>query len=340
MTLNLASLADDAPSGDDLEYDKVFTDLLLAARPDEERQVGSVVVAGQDPDPKRIMDRAQAVLDQSHDLRAAVLYGYGATRVQGFAGLAEAVGYIRGCLERFWDTCHPQLDAEDDNDPTMRVNAVLGLVQAATVLRAVRQAPLTHSQAFGRLSLNDMMIADGEIPVPAGMDNPPDAARINAAFQDTPADRLVVTLGVLRHMLDDLDAIDAVFDARTPGRGPDLSPLQKMLRRAAGRLADVVGEPEPETEAAAVETDPEHGGAPAGAQPARSAAGEIRSSRDVEHAIDRIIAYYRDHEPSSPVPMILARARRLVGADFMTIVADMAPGGRDSVKMISGIDDA
>jgi type VI secretion system protein ImpA len=37
--------------------------------------------------------------------------------------------------------------------------------------------------------------------------------------------------------------------------------------------------------------------------------------------------------------MILARAKRLVGADFMTIVADMAPGGKDTVKMISGTED-
>ena len=87
-------------------------------------------------------------------------------------------------------------------------------------------------------------------------------------------------------------------------------------------------------------TDPGDAGLPGEAPPARSAAGEIRSSRDVEHAIDRIIKYYRNHEPSSPVPMILARARRLVGADFMTIVADIAPGGQDTVKMISGIEDA
>lgn len=338
MPLDLVSFGEDAPSGKDLDGDMVFTEMELAARPEDERQVGSTVVAGQEPDPKRLMERADAVLAQSHDLRAAVFYAYAATRVDGFTGLSEAIAYIRGCLEQFWDTCHPQLDAEDDNDPTMRVNAVLGLVGPTTVLRAVRNAPLTQSKAFGRLTLNDVMIADGDVSAPAGMDTPPDAARVNAAFQDTADDWLSATLGVVRRTLSDLEAVDAVFDVRTPGRGPDLSPLLQLLRRAAGRLADVVGEPEPEE--AAVMTDAEDGGTPAEAQSTRGAPGEIRSSRDVEHAIDRIIKYYRDHEPSSPVPMILARARRLVGADFMTIVADIAPGGQDSVKMISGIEDA
>lgn len=336
MPLSLVSHGDDAPSGEDLEYEKVFTDLLLAARPEEERQMGDTVVAGQEPDPKRIVERAEAVLEQSHDLRAAVLYACGATRVEGFGGLADATMFMRGCLEQFWDTCHPQLDAEDDNDPTMRVNAVLGLAETGTVLRAVRHAPLTHSQAFGRLSLNDLAIAEGELPAPPDMENPPDTARINAAFQDTPDDQLSATLAQVRAALSDVEAIDAVFDTQIPGQGPDLSPLLKLLRRAAARLAEVVGEPEPEED----EVPQTEDGAPADARPAaRSAPGEIRSSRDVEQAIDRIITYYREHEPSSPVPMILARAKRLVGADFMTIVADMAPGGQDSVKMISGIED-
>ena len=47
--------------------------------------------------------------------------------------------------------------------------------------------------------------------------------------------------------------------------------------------------------------------------------------------------YFKRHEPSSPVPIILERAKRLVGADFMTIMKDMAPGGLDSVMMIGGI---
>lgn len=335
MPLSLVSHGDDAPSGEDLEYEKVFTDLLLVARPEEERQVGDSVLPAQEPDAKRIIECAEAVLNQSHDLRAAVLYGYAAARVEGFAGFAEATGFIRGCLEQYWDTCHPQLDADDDDDPTMRVNTLLGLMESATVMRAVRHAPLTHSQAFGRLSLHDIAIAEGEIAAPEDMENPPDPARISAAFQDTPDEMLAATLAATRAASEDVDAINAVFDDKIPGQGPDMSPLQKILRRAVSKLAEVVGEPEAEDDAVEEGED----GAPASAKAARAAPGTITSSRDVEQAIDRIISYYREYEPSSPVPMILARAKRLVGADFMTIVADMAPGGQDSVKMISGIAD-
>jgi len=59
----------------------------------------------------------------------------------------------------------------------------------------------------------------------------------------------------------------------------------------------------------------------------------------VRKALDRIIEYYAKHEPSSPLPILLHRARRLVGADFMTIIQDIAPGGLDNVRLIGGIED-
>ncbi len=67
--------------------------------------------------------------------------------------------------------------------------------------------------------------------------------------------------------------------------------------------------------------------------------GSIETAQDARAALDKVMAYFRKYEPSSPVPIILERAKRLVGADFMTIMKDMAPGGLDSVKMIGGLGD-
>jgi type VI secretion system protein ImpA len=47
--------------------------------------------------------------------------------------------------------------------------------------------------------------------------------------------------------------------------------------------------------------------------------------------------YYARHEPSSPLPILLKRAKRLVGADFMEIINDLAPSGVDNVKLIGGV---
>ena len=328
----LKSFGDDAPSGENLEYEKVFADMLLAAQPGEERQIGDSVIAAEDPNDNEIIETALAVLGQSHDLRAAMLLAGAELRTNGFAGLAKVTGYMRGCLEQYWDSCHPQLDAEDDNDPTMRVNTMLAMSDSDGLMRAVRHAPLTLSQAFGRVSLRDIAIAEGEIAPPADAENIRDAAAIAAAFKDTNTEVLDGIYQGAQQAFDDVKAIDAVFNDKIPGLGPDLGPIMKLLQKAVKRLADETG-----NDAEAPDTPAEEGAAAPVAKAAPS--GAITSPRDVEVALDKIMAYYAAYEPSSPLPIILKRARRLVGADFMTIMRDVAPDGLSNVQLVGGITD-
>lgn len=337
--MNLSALlnshGDDAPSGENLEYDPAFISLELAAQPGEERQVGDSIIAAEEPDHAEVITNAQEVLERSHDLRAAVFLAYSLLRTQGFPGFASATAYIRGCLEQWWDTCHPELDADDDNDPTMRVNAVRSLLDPDTVLRGVRLAPLTDSKSFGRVSLRDFAIAEGEIAPAEGAENVLDSNAISAAFQDTDPEKLKELRTAAEAAYADIKAIGVVFDEQIPGLGPDMAPLEKLLKQVVSRFAAAgVGEA---SAAEAEETDtavsaPQQTGSAVGG-------GMINSQQDVRNTIDRLIAYYARAEPSSPVPVLLQRAKRLVGADFVTIVKDMAMDGYNNVRTIGGLPD-
>lgn len=334
MSISAKHHGDDAPSGKDLEYEKVFTDLMLAAQPEEERQAGNEIIAAQEPEPKSIVKCATAVLDQSNDLRAAILYGYARLRIDGLPGLAGATAFLRICLEEYWDTCHPQLDADDDNDPTMRVNSVLALVDRSTILRALRNAPLTASPAFGGYSLRDMAIADGEVSAPADMASPPNEQSVSAAFQDTPRQALDETAAAARAILADVHAINSVFDDRLPGQGPNLGDFVATLKKINAVLAPHITVLSSEADEAP--QTPAAGATPGAASVRAAPPGAISSQADVRDALDKMIAYYAKYEPSSPLPLLLERARRLVGADFMTIMGDIAPLGLDSVRLIGG----
>jgi len=325
------------PSGPNLEYEAVFTSLMLAAQPSEERQMGSQTIAAEEPDWRAVAAKAEAVLKISHDLRAGLAMAMARLRIDGFEGLAPVTGYLRGCLEQYWETCHPQLDADDDNDPTMRINAVLGLVDPAGLLRAIRMAPLTESPAFGRLTLRDIAVADGELEQPADMARKPDQALVGAAFKDTKKDLLRARLEALRKISDDLGAIDRVFDDRTPGQGPDLAPLIRLARKAQTRVAAALGETEPAPDAApGAEGGGADVGAPAGLAPT---GGPITSPAQVRSVLQDLIRYYETYEPSSPLPMLLHRAHRLVGADFLTILKDLAPDSVDDLRKLGGLKD-
>ena len=335
----LAAREGDDPSGENLEYDFDFMQLQIAAEPGQERQAGAEILAAEDPDFKDVEARALAILERSHDLRAAVILAAAVLHTKGLKGFAEAVAYVKGCLTLHWDTCHPQLDADDDNDPTMRINAVVGLAGDATVLSGLRRTALTGSRSFGRLTLRDVQMASGELPPPEDQEPPYDRATVAAAFTDTGEEAGAATLAAVKAAQADIKAIEAVFSDRTPGYGPDLDELKKMLAQIARYVGEHVSgvEPEPEEDTEA----PVSGGGSVATAPRRGGGGgmpgSVETAQDARAALDKVMEYFRRYEPSSPVPIILERAKRLVGADFMTIMKDMAPAGLDSVMMIGGI---
>jgi len=345
LTSLLQNHGDDAPSGENLEYDPAFIALEIAAQPGEERQVGDSIIVAEEPDFAEVISLSEDVMQRSHDLRAGVFVAYALLQTKGFPGLAEATGYLRGCLEQWWETCHPELDADDDDDPTMRINAVRGLADANTILRGVRLAPMTESRAFGRISLRDFQIAEGEIPAPAGMDNIPEMGQISAAFKDTGDEKLTELRTAAEAIFADIKAINAVFDDKTPAMGPDLGPLEKLLKQVLSRFSasGVGGAVAATADDAQDDSGPSggHAAAPSGGSGPvmASVAGAINGQQDVRNTLDRLLAWYEKSEPSSPVPILLARAKRLVGADFYTIIKDIAPDGRENVKTVGGLKD-
>ena len=120
---------------------------------------------------------------------------------------------------------------------------------------------------------------------------------------------------------------------------PDLTRLSHMLGDIERLLGSQLALRD---DAAPAETAAEAGGAEAGPGniPAAGAAvstdGQIRSREDAVRALERVMAYFQNHEPSSPVPLLLERAKRLVHMDFMGILQDMAPDALQQVHTISG----
>jgi len=75
-------------------------------------------------------------------------------------------------------------------------------------------------------------------------------------------------------------------------------------------------------------------GAPA---PARLT-GEIRSREDVILALDKICQYYDRYEPSSPLPLLLKRAKRLANKTFLEIVKDLTPDALAQIQALGGVE--
>jgi type VI secretion system protein ImpA len=119
------------------------------------------------------------------------------------------------------------------------------------------------------------------------------------------------------------------------GRIPDMGGLRGILAAIRGRLESHltkrgVAPSAAEGEAGAVKPVTESG-------KEKPVSGEIRSAEDVVSALEKICQYYERHEPSSPVPLLLRRAQRLVSKSFLEIIRDLSPEAKKQIENIGGV---
>lgn len=334
----LEPIADDAPCGDNLEYDPAFSDLERAARGKPEQRVGDVALKPAEP-PRwpEVFDAAESLLERSRDLRIAVYLSHAALNTQGLTGFAAGMKLIHGLLQTFWDSVHPELDAEDNDDPTLRVNSLAALNDREGVVASLVQAPLVNSRAAGRYSLRHIRLASGEIS-PAAGEEVPDGALVEAAFMDCDLDELSATAAAAKESLAALDLLDAFLREHVGAeRSLELGLLSAELRTITSLLQGRLGRRGVDTAQGADgagTADP----APPGGEPAGAAVGEIRTREDAVRMLERLSEYFQKNEPSSPVPLLLQRAKRLVAKDFMEILRDLTPDGVSQAELIGGLD--
>lgn len=326
----LQPLHPETPCGPDLEYSPAFLDAARALEGSPEVQYGSLLVAAVEPDWKRIKSAALELLAQSRDLRLAVWLTRALLVLHGIPGMADGLAFIEGLLARHWDGVHPQLDAADDYDPTARINVLLALDDKSGFLRDLAAAPLVDSPSHGRVCLRDIESADGDSRS-GDMPFERSPAAIDAAFADAAFEDLARVRDALASALSSLERIDArLTECIGHRRSVALTALAQTLGRASQAVrAQLARHPAflsgmtPDTPAPAVAY-------PARGEPERL--GGIAGREDVLSALDQLCAYYLRVEPSSPVPVLLERARTLVGVRFVDAVSALAPAGVEQAR--------
>jgi type VI secretion system protein ImpA len=324
------------PSGKNLEYDAEYGQMTRLAQGKPEQQVGTNVIPAEEPNWREVKGKAVQLLGRSKDLRLGVFLTRALLRTDGFVGLGDGLELLRGLLERYWDTVYPQLDPDDGNDPTFRVNTLAGLCHADGMLKGLREVPLASSRAHGRVSLRDVLIATGKLPpAPAGSPASPDGASIDAIFSNADLDALRATADAVGKSVEHVQAIESILMEKVGSKqAADFGELSGVLKGAHKVLAERLSRRGVAVATTGGEPMAEPGASAPAAVPA--VPGEIASRDDAMRMIDKVCDYFVRHEPSSPVPMLLRRAKRLVSKNFMDIVRDLAPDGVPQVEKIRG----
>ena len=325
----LTPVSDAAPSGSNLEYDPAFLALEDAARGKAEQQFGDTLIAAQEPDWRAMNEQATLLFGRTHDLRVAVHWLRAGTRLRGFEGFARGIALVHGLLDRYWDTVHPQLDATDNDDPTMRLSALAPLAGSDAVVVDLRAAPL--GSARGSITARQVELAFGKADPSAAETAPSEAGALQgvvAAAQDTPG---LIDALIAAH--EHVCAIDGILGAKIgAAQAPDLKAL-RTLTQCLAQLARAARGDSAATSDASAGAAP---GVPASASP--GVPGTIASRDDALKALDRVCEWIERHEPTNPAPLLIRRAKRLMTKNFLDIIRDLAPEGLSQVERIAGID--
>jgi type VI secretion system protein ImpA len=250
------------------------------------------------------------------------------TRLHGLAGFVDGLDLLKGLLERFWDQVHPALDASDNNDPTMRLNALAALADARAVFADLRAAALAPVR--GSLTVRDVELGLDPAQAAAG-ETVPTEAGLQQALQELLARHppLARHSAQAQRLAKDLNAW---LEQRVGmARAPALGPLIGLLAALDGAVARAAG--------------PARAAVPAEAAPAAIAPATadglggleaIHSRGDAARVLDRVCEWIEQNEPSNPAPLLIRRAQRLMDKSFVEIVRDLAPDGLNQVELIAG----
>ncbi len=332
----LQELAADAPCGPNLEYDPAFLALEQSVLGKPEVQYGDTITPAVPPEWKLVKQQAGEVLARSRDLRAAMPLLRALLALHGLPGFADGVRLLERLVAERWDSVHPQLDPDDDNDPTLRINSLATLADSATVLRELKESSFIVLPGLGPLSLRLLDQASGELPTPAGQ-SALALSSIEAALRDVAPEVMAAAVQAASQAHDSVVNIEVALVRQVgSSQALNLDALTRQLRRMRDLLAAHAAAPEA-SEAEADAPPAAEAGTPAGARAAPAAiSGEINGRADVVRMLDKILAYYARSEPSSPVPMLLERAKRLAPKNFFEIMEELAPESMGQLNVIRG----
>lgn len=329
----LAEAAEDPPCGPNLEYDASFLALEQQAQGKPEQQFGDTVIAAEEPQWGQVRDSASELLARSKDLRLAVYLARALVSLDGLSGLASGLRLVHQLLDRYWDCVHPQLDPDDDNDPTMRLNALAPLVDSETMLRELRRVPFIRSRSLGQVLVRDVEVAMGRLPAPS--DGPAVSLEQVESMARSMAAENPAALEVVREAAQTLRAVHGMLVEKVGGdRAPDVRPLANVLTPLVNVCNAALAASAPAQTAV---TQEEGGAVPSAAGPA--VPGEIRTRDDAIRLLDRVCDFLERQEPSNPAPLLIRRAKRLMTMSFVDIINDMAPESLSQVRNIAGIRD-
>lgn len=310
-------VAADNVAGPDLSYDPRRQEIEGAFEAARQAEAGE----GTAPDWPAVSRSIIELSGLSKDAWLAAYLARAGAWGQDLPQVALGCAYLAGMFETWWDAVHPSLA---DYGFQGRKGACESFVGFAEFLRPLRHVALVSHHRFGQFNGEQIeQFAKDEAAENIGL--------FRAAIADTEPADISRSIELLQEIRNSISRVDAVMTAKAEGdTGTNFAATYETIdsvRNALMTLTGVADEATDSESPAAAAADSAANGTPAASLAIDSRAAVIR-------AMESIISYYSRHEPGSPIPLVLARAKGWVDMDFLSILNDINPGAAGEAKRV------
>jgi type VI secretion system protein ImpA len=333
------------PAGENLEYDPLYLEMdsLAVSVPDSE--IGDSKIEGHGPDWKKLRENCLTLWGKTRDLRVASYLVIAETAIGGFKDCGEALKLVLFLIRDMWETLYPKLDSGDDNDPTERLNILAMLapepgafndpIMFISKVRALRLVPaLPYTLRDYLISINELEVVDGQSI---------DPKLLIAELMNIPLADIEGQAALVQEIRETLKAICAEAGGKmSDGYSLDMASFTREIDRLCKFYATHLESYSGSGGAAADGESAAEEGAVEGQGILHSQSINLSSYKPVSRAdalllLRKSSEYFQQHEPNSPIPLLINRALRFSEMNFIELIEDIVPDALSRGKEIMGI---
>lgn len=356
----LSPVSAESVSGENCEYDELYLALDELALGTEESEMGDSVIEGKDPDYRTLYKNTLSLWSKTRDLRVASFFTLSSLCLFGLDGLKDGLRLIEYLVKEQFDTFYPQLDPDDDNDPTERINILAMLSptdgafsDAYHVLAHIRELKLVPELDY---TLKDYLVLTGYLESKEDKD----LSSLLAQIATVPVSSVASQLEKVEQILVINQNLCSIFNEKVGDRGyltmdsmdHELNYLKNLyssvIKNSNQTLADTK-----ESSDEAVSTEANHepennlGNTKTVALKAQDPllapqtfnleSYKVKNRNDALLLLKKSSEYFQVAEPTSPVPFLINRALKMANMNFMDLLGEIDQNALDRGREQFGV---
>ncbi len=338
----LVPVSGDHPAGTLEEYNQLYLQLDELAMGKPASAMGDSIIEGTDPDWHGLRNACLKLWETTRDLRVAIYLCIAEFSLDGLKGLSDALAVLEYLVEKRWEDFYPLLDADDDNDPTERLN-IFAMISPPPrsysdpmmFISKFRMLRLIEGKKY---TLRDLLIVNGELDV---SEEKVDPVLFQGEMRSVPVvemqqgkDLVVKIKAQLNHIEETVNGFISDGSLSFSSLTDELDTLQKFYETYL-LVQDTAQESEPTSGS----------DEPAPARAANHSANAffdlnsfVPSNRtEAMLMLKKGAEYFQSAEPTNPVPLLVNRAIRMANMSFLDLLGDVEPNALEKGREIFGV---